>query len=124
MSYLQGILAREALVAVAAGEGLDGQVDALVTLQVVVAVEALWALIASERSVVLWAGLLRVVTIHSVHVRGVSAVEGHHSRRHASSDKCELAAGVAHVGEDWARHGVAVCPVLSILWLRWLRLQR
>jgi hypothetical protein len=49
---LQGILPREALIAVVAGKRLDGEMDPLMPLQVMVAVEALWALIAFERPVV------------------------------------------------------------------------
>ena len=82
-TYLQRIFAREALVAVAAGKRLDGEMYALVTLEIMIAVEALWALIASERSVVLWVYLGCVMRVHLLH-RGVSAVVWHcHAGRHA-----------------------------------------
>jgi hypothetical protein len=48
---LQGVLSGEALVAVGAWKRLDCQMNPLVSLQVVVAVEALRALIALEWSV-------------------------------------------------------------------------
>lgn len=50
---LQSIFSREALVAMSAGERLHGQVYPLVPLQVVVAIEALRALVAFEGSLVL-----------------------------------------------------------------------
>lgn len=49
-TYLEGVFPGEALVAVSAREGLDGKMDALVSFQIVVAVEALRALVASERT--------------------------------------------------------------------------
>jgi len=52
---LERILSREALVAMPAREWLHGQVYPLVPLQVMIAIEALRALIASERPVILGA---------------------------------------------------------------------
>lgn len=48
---LESILAREAFIAVTARERLDSQVDTLVALQIVISIEALWALIALERAI-------------------------------------------------------------------------
>jgi hypothetical protein len=48
----------------AAREWLHSQVDSLVALQIVVAVEGLWALIAFEGSVVLLLLLARMVSVH------------------------------------------------------------
>ncbi len=48
-AHLQSVLAREALVAVAARERLHRQMYPLVPLQVVIPVEALRALVALER---------------------------------------------------------------------------
>ena len=52
-AYLERILPREALLTMTAREGLDRQVNPLMPLQVVIAVEALRTLIALERPVVL-----------------------------------------------------------------------
>ena len=54
---LERVLTGEALVAVATWERLDGEMNALMPLQVVISVETLRALIASEGSVVLRARL-------------------------------------------------------------------
>lgn len=113
---LERVLAGEALIAMAARERLDGQMYPLVSLEVVVAVEALWALIASERSVVLWVGLLRMVAIQLVHGRGVTAVERwHHAMRHAASHQCNWTVWLVDIGEH--RHRVAVRSMLGVLWL-------
>ena len=45
-AYLQGVLAGEALVAFVAGEGSDGKMNPLVSLEIVVPVEALGACVA------------------------------------------------------------------------------
>jgi hypothetical protein len=50
-TYLEGVFPREAFVAVRARERLDGEMDALVALQIVVSIEALGTLIALEWSV-------------------------------------------------------------------------
>lgn len=47
-TYLQRVLAREALIAVRAGERFHGQMNPLMTLEIVVAVEALRTLVAFE----------------------------------------------------------------------------
>ena len=57
---LERILSREALVAVATWKWLDSQMYPLMSLQIVIAVEALRTLVASEGSVVLWVALLRM----------------------------------------------------------------
>ncbi len=83
MSYLERILPREALVAVPTRERLDRKVYPLMPLEIVVAVEALRALIALERSIVWWClvlrrmmrMLLRRVVIHVLQVRGMPTVE-------------------------------------------------
>ena len=51
ITYLESILAREALVTVRARERLNGQMDTFMALEVVIAVETLGALVAFERSV-------------------------------------------------------------------------
>lgn len=121
LAYLERIFAGEALVAMAAREWLDGQVNSLVTLQIVIPVEALWALIATERSVVWWVGLLRMMSVHLRVLR--SAVEvGHHAVLHAVSNERHLSARVVHIREDG--HLIAIRPVLRILLLLWLWLER
>jgi hypothetical protein len=60
---LKCIFAREALLAVLAREGLDGKMDSLVALQVVISVEGLGTLITFKGTVVLLL-MLRVLTVH------------------------------------------------------------
>lgn len=123
-SYLQCILAGEALVTVTTGEWLDRQMNALVPLEIVVAVEALRALIAFERSVVLRVWLsLGMVSIHMLHMRCVATVVCRHHRRRHATNQSKLAVRVADVGQDrsWQRvlvRGTLVCiRRLNILWL-------
>jgi hypothetical protein len=52
LAYLECVLPRKALVAMVARERLDSQMYPLVSLQVVVPVEALWTLVAFERPIV------------------------------------------------------------------------
>lgn len=85
-----------------AGERLDGQMYPLMPLQVVVAVEALWALVALERSVICGWLLVGWVTEEMRHCRSVTAVEArHHSRMHAY--QCKLTVRILDVGEDRRR---------------------
>ena len=65
------------------GERLHSQVNALVALQVVVTVEALWTLIAFERTVILWRlGLRLCLVVHLVHGCSMATVETlHHAWR-------------------------------------------
>jgi hypothetical protein len=56
---LEGVLAREALVAVIARERFHSQMDPFMSLQVMISVEALWTLIAFERSIVCGLLLMR-----------------------------------------------------------------
>jgi len=51
-TYLECVFSREALVTMCAGEGLNCQMNSLMTLEIMIPVEALWALVALERSVV------------------------------------------------------------------------
>jgi len=94
-TYLERVLSREALVTVAAREWLDGQVDSLVSLQIMVAIETLWALIALERSVVgCWAW---AVCVHGLDLGRVSTVVTlHHSCGH-STDEGKLVVWVVDV---------------------------
>jgi hypothetical protein len=65
---------------------LDCQVDSLVSLQVVIPIEALGALVALEWPVVRSCLLVGVVSLHEVrHLGRVPTVETrHHSRVHAN----------------------------------------
>jgi len=97
-TYLERVLSREALVAVSAWERLDGQMDSLVSFQVVVAVEALWALIALEGSVVgCWTW---TISMHVLHLRRVSTVIArYHSCRH-TANQGKLVVWVVDVREN------------------------
>lgn len=108
MTYLESVLARERLVAVLAGEWLDSQMNTLMSLQIVIAVEGLWALIALERPVVLWRRLLwvsvRRTVIHAVHVCCMSTVESEReARAHGTIDQLHLTIRILHVRENRAR---------------------
>ena len=66
------------------------------SLKIVIAVEALRALITSERSIILWRGLLRVA-VHLLHLRSVPAVESmYHSVWHWSHHG-HVAVGIADI---------------------------
>ena len=83
LAYLESILSREALVAVVAGERLDSKMNPLVALQIVVAVEALRALIAFERPIIRARLLVGRMAEEVRHSRCVSTVEArHHSWVH------------------------------------------
>jgi len=101
-TYLERVFARETLVAMIAGKGLDSQVDSLVPLEIVVAVETLWALVAFEGSVV--GGWLLVLSLaHEVrHGSSMAAVEARHDTS-MHTYKRESTVWVLHVGEDRRR---------------------
>jgi hypothetical protein len=85
-----------------AGEWLDCQMNPLVSLQVMVAVETLWALVALEGSVICGRLLVGRVAEKMRHCRSVTAVEArHHSRVYAYQR--HLTVRVLHVGENWRR---------------------
>lgn len=120
-TYLQCILAREALVAVVARERLDSKMDPLVSLQIMISVETLWALVAFEWPVIC-CGLLMLGMSHEVwHSRCVSAIEaGHHARVHTY--QCKLPIGVLDIRKHrrgaW---GVLGRRTLILIWrLRWI----
>lgn len=85
-SYLQGVLAGKTFIAPRAREWLHSQMDALMTLQVVVAVETLWALVTLEGTIVVRSlvSLVRVVVVHRLHIGCVTTVEAYQSLRQAS----------------------------------------
>lgn len=103
-AYLERVFPRKALVAVVAREGLDSQVDPLVSLQVVVPVEALRTLIALEWSIVC-AWLLVGRVAHEVrHCCCMATVEARHHARVYTTNKRKLTIRVLDVREDgcWA----------------------
>ena len=114
-AYLERVLSGKTLIAVSARERLDCKVYPFMSLQVVIAIEALRTLIAPERAVVLWARLLVVVSIHLLHVRRVAAVEaGAHAMVHAAHH-LHVAVGVVDVRENGPGERVRGRP---IVWLR------
>jgi hypothetical protein len=115
-TYLESILSGKALVAVSTREGFDSQVYALVTLKIVIPVEALRALVAAE-----WSVGLRVVLWHRVAVQllhsGMSAVVVHRHAvvRHAV-DKRELSVRVVHIGKHRSKQRVLERCALLVGW--------
>jgi len=69
--------------------------DPFVSLEVVVAVEALWALITPERSIVLRARLLRMA-VELLHLRCVSTIKTHHAMWY-STDHLQVAVRIAYI---------------------------
>lgn len=82
------------------------------SLQVVVSVERLRALVALEGAVVRGAGLRCWVRIH-VHLRRMSTVVAWHHQRQIA-DQAELAVRVVDVRQDRARKWVGVRAVLRV----------
>lgn len=64
--YLESVFPRERLVAVVAREWLHGEVNPFVTRQIVVAIEALRALVTLERSIVSGWLLRRVGSLRAI----------------------------------------------------------
>lgn len=84
----------------AAWEWLDSQVDSLVAFEIVVAVEALWTLVALERTIIVRALLLVVHVV--AHVGSVTTVVSwHHAVLvHAAANQRKVTIGVVDVGEN------------------------
>ena len=104
--YLESILSGKALVAVSAREGFDSQVDALVTLEVVVSVEALGALVASEWSVGLRVVLWHRVAIQLLHRCMPAVVVHRHAMVRHAVDERELPVRVTNVGKHGSKQWV------------------
>lgn len=126
---LQRIFARETLVAVTARERLDRQVDPLMTLQVMVPVEALRALIALERAIVRWClvSSRMCLAVDVAHTRRVPAVResGHHAAVVHATDQRELAVRVVDVRKDGSGERIALVRPLVRKWrVRGSRLHR
>ena len=81
----------------AAREWLNGQMYPLMSLQIVIAIEALRTLVASERSIVLRACLLWM-TIHVLPIRrSVSTIETRHDTVRQPTDHLKLPVRIAHI---------------------------
>lgn len=88
-----------------AREGLDSQVDALVAFEIMISVETLGTLIATEGAVGLRILLWHVVAVHLLH-SGVPTVVVHwHTVRHAVH-KRKLAIGVADIGKHGSKRRI------------------
>lgn len=86
-----------------AREWLDSEMNTLMTLQIVIPVEALWALIALERPICSRLLLMIGVVAMAEEMRnicGVSAVEGLHHLGH-STDQSHLAVRISDVRINW-----------------------
>ena len=83
-AYLERVFPRKALVAMPAWEGLNRQMYPLMPFQVMVPVETLRTLVASEGAIVLRVRGLRVA-VHLLHLGRVATVVAlHHAMRHAT----------------------------------------
>jgi len=110
---LQCVLAGKALITMSAREGLDSQMNPLMTLQVMIAVEALGALVAFERSVCGGPGKAGVGhwvrSVQMLRAGDVSTVEtGKDARLHASHHRHGTirAVDVGHSGPGHGGKGV------------------
>ena len=94
-----------------ARERLHGKMDSLVPLQIVISVEALWALVALEWPVVRGC-LLWWMTKEGTHACSMTAVEPvHHTMGHAANE-IKLTVGIRDVliyGRWWESH-VSINP--------------
>ena len=81
--------------------------DALMPLEVMVVVEALWALVTFERPVVEWLGLLRMRAVHMLHVRSVAAVEATETSVHTIHQR-QSTIGIVDIGENGSRDRIAI----------------
>jgi hypothetical protein len=90
-AYLESVLPRKALVTVVAREGLDSQMNSLVSLQVMIAIEALWTLITLEWPVVRSRLLMGRVAEKMRHGRCMAAVEPwYHAGVHTNQSKAAV----------------------------------
>lgn len=116
-NYLQRVFTRKALVAVTAWERLHGQVNPLVALQIVIAIETLWALIALEWTVVrrCLVGSRMCLAVYVTHACRVSTVgePRHHTTVLHPADQGKLAVRVVDIGKHRSRKRVAL--VLSLV---------
>ena len=111
----------------AAGERLDGKMDPLMPLQIVVPIEALRTLIALERPIVWWRLMLRWVmrvrwrcaVVHVLQVGGMSAVKAkRHAVRQRTVDKLHLTVRILHVREHWAWKRILMAAERTLIGVR------
>ena len=88
-----------------AREGLDSQVNALMAFEIVVSVETLRTLIATEGTVGLRILLWHVVAVHLLHGSVSTVVVHWHTVRHAVH-KRKLAVGIADVGKHGSKRRI------------------
>ena len=105
-SYLQCILAREAFIAMMAGERLHGQMDPFMSFQVVVPVETLRTLVALEGSVVCrtrWVARVGGMTpIHLLHGQ-LAAVERQPAGERIADER-HMSVRIVHVRQHGSVH--------------------
>jgi len=94
---LESVLPRETLVTMAAWEWLHSKMNALVSLQVVISVEALRALVATEWPVVSRVRMATLVSVHLLHLRHMAAVHGHRHLVGHVADKRELSIRIVDI---------------------------
>ena len=103
VTYLESIFSGETLVAMCAWEWLDREMYPLMSLQIVVPVEALGALITLERSIccglLLMSGVV-AMTEEMGDIRSMSTVEWLH-HLWDSTDQSHLTIWIANVRIDW-----------------------
>lgn len=96
------------------GKRLDGQMNPLMPLQIVIPIEALRTLIALEGTIVCWSRTgswmrrdRRARGIHVLQTSDLAAVQARQDARGRGqvSDHGHLAAGIVEIGEDGAVHG-------------------
>lgn len=108
-THLERVFPRKALVAVIARERFDGKMDPLVSLQIMISIEALRTLITFERPIMRWCLLRRIrplLAVHTLRIGGVATVEPHgqHTSLHVAHHG-HLCPRTVNVGHDRTRHG-------------------
>ena len=104
----------------AAREWFDGQMYPLMSFKIMVAVEALRALVASERPVVLRTGLLWV-TVELLDMCSMPTIEALHHTVWHTAYHLKLAIWVAHIGKNRTRKWISIRSGVRLLrvCLRW-----
>jgi hypothetical protein len=115
-AYLECILSRETLVAMCTRERFYRKMYSLVTLEIVVPIEALGALVALEWPVVRSLLLVLGMAQEMWHLGGVSTVEsGHHAWMYSTHQR-QLPIGVVDIREDGsgARDVVSIWSLILV----------
>jgi hypothetical protein len=106
---------------VTAWEWLDGKMDTLVSLEIVVTIETLRALIALEWTLVLRWCLSGWWAIHLLHGGCVTTVESRHHIRRKAADEHGLTVGVVQVRHYRSIWEAALIGVRRLNWRSWQR---